>query len=527
MSRSKSQLGLRLLSIKAELDNGQLLTDDQLDDVIRGFEKGGIKEAKHAAGIISKAHISEEVWKATSEYLIELVEEAEVVSELDQDLSKAAYTAARVIAKMTSQTDIKVSNKTDLGESLVQMGTDDKGDPWLTAAGTLLLSPAMAEHDYEPPSGICKRIAEHLLALSRNLEGWREADLAAAGYLILGRADDCEHARQLVAESVDVREYLLRPEPNLQEGFLRFAGRLAEERPEVLVPYTIELATNLRADSFPVRRDAARAFAALSDAEKWESVLPGAYTLDGVLENEGPVAPIHALEFLYELADRAPEVLPDRVVEAFIRAIREDDRFTALYGDQETELQELPFRIALYCVFETLAPTFPEIVDAGGEGVVAELKNRDRAELESFVPAVGGVFAALDPDSVGEVFLEFLLEGVPSVETDNEISFDPDEATKTAMNQFANQVGDLNAAEAVSACDYFLDEAVETDGSREYLIIGALLLLAHQKRGDDELRSSLEESLQEFEPSEVNALAEWADKALCDEDQGQPLPEGA
>lgn len=353
---STSRLGVELLSTKTSVDKGQLLTDNQLATAIRGFEEGGFKEAKHAAGIISRGKTTEEVWEATREHLLDVLEEASVVGSLDEDPPRAACQAARVVAKTSSNTSIDPPTKTNLGESLIRDGTSDDGNPWLTTAGIFLLSAAMETTDYDPADEFAKRIAEHLLAVSKKTDGTREANLAAAGYSVLGRMSEGDHARMLVAEGVDIRQYLLRTESNFGEGFVRFAARLAEEDPGFLEPYTVELATHLRADSYTVRRDAARAFAALCGEVDWETLRPGTITLDGPFENDGPMVPLFALQFLQRVAVHKPEVIPRQVGEAFVRALRRDEQFTSLYGSEGAIAEDMGARAMLFYVLETLDP---------------------------------------------------------------------------------------------------------------------------------------------------------------------------
>ncbi|KPN29268.1 hypothetical protein SY89_03502 [Halolamina pelagica] len=243
-----------------------------------------------------------------------------------------------------------------MGESLVRDGTSGDGDPWLTAAGTLLLSAAIDAADYDPPDEIAKRIAEHLITLSKKADGTQEANLAAAGYGVLGRASGGDHARTLVAESIDLHQYLLRTESNLREGFLRFAARLANDDPARLEPYTVELATHLRTEAFPVRRDAARAFAALSGEVGWGSLQPGVRTLDGPFENDGPMFPLFAVRFLYQVADHDPEMVPERVGDAFTAAVRSDDRFRARYGHAAADESGVVARVILSTTLDALAP---------------------------------------------------------------------------------------------------------------------------------------------------------------------------
>ncbi|KPN29267.1 hypothetical protein SY89_03501 [Halolamina pelagica] len=105
MPDSTPRLGLELISTKTSVDNGQLLTDDELETAIQGFEEGGYKEAKHAAGILSRGKMTEEVWGATHEHLFDLLEQA-AAGALDENLPRAACTAARVVAQTNTETSI-------------------------------------------------------------------------------------------------------------------------------------------------------------------------------------------------------------------------------------------------------------------------------------------------------------------------------------------------------------------------------------------------------------------------------------
>jgi hypothetical protein len=485
---------LELISTKTSVDNGQLLTDDQLETAIQGFEEGGYKEAKHAAGILSRGKMTEEVWGATHEHLFDLIEQASAAGVLDENLPRAACTAARVVAQTNSETSIDPPVRTELGESLIRDGTSDVGDPWLTAAGTLLLSAAIDAADYDPSDEIAKRIAEHLLTLSKKTDGSQEANLAAAGYGVLGRASGGDHARTLVAESIDLHQYLLRTEPNLREGFLRFAARLANDDPTRLEPYTVELATHLRADAFPVRRDAARAFAALSGEIDWESLQPGVHTLDGAFENDGPMFPLFAVRFLHQVADHDPEIVSERVGDAFTAAVRSDDRFTTRYGHAAAAESGVVSRVILSTTLESLAPRFPTLVDAAGDGVFDELLNRDDEDTQLFVAALGGCFAAVDPDAVGEEFLQYLGDGISQGEQDTPLDSlsDPDRAIGPAVDRFLTRMREFDAERALSTADRLVTLADATETSDRLQVVGALLLLANRKRDDDDLATNFQ-----------------------------------
>lgn len=508
-------LGLDLMSIKTSVDDGQLLTDEQLETVVRGFEEGGFKEARHAAGIISRGKITDEVWETTHQYLFDLLERASTGGTLDGDLSRAACKAARVVAQANSDASVEPSIPSDLGESLIRDGTSSDGDPWLTTAGTLLVSAAMDAADYETPDEIAKRIAEHLLALWKKTEGTREANLAAAGYSVLGRMSGGDHARSLVAESIDHHQYLLRTEPNLREGFLRFAARLAEDDPASLEPYAVELATHLRASSFAVRRDAARAFAALSGDIDWEALKPGVHTLDGPFENDGPMFPLFALNFLHQVAEHDPDIIPERVGDAFIRAVRDDERFVEAYGSATAAENGALSRAILFPVLESLAPRFPALVDAAGDGVFNELLSRDDEDVDHFVAAVGGSFAAIDPDAVGEKFVQYLAGTVPQSEQERSMDghSDVDAPVRPAVSRFVTRMSEFKMERALSTGDRFVTLANER-GITEQNVVGLLLLLVDRERDDDELASNFQ-SVIERATSEIDGDARgWADDLL-------------
>ena len=515
MPDSTPRLGLDLISTKTSVDDGQLLTDDQLETVVRGFEEGGFKEAKHAAGILSRGKTTEEVWGVTQEHLFDLLEQASTVGELDENLPRAACKAARVVAQANSDASVDPPIRTDLGESLIRDGTSSGDDPWLTAAGTLLLSAAMDAADYDPPDAIAKRIAEHLLALSKKTEGSREANLAAAGYGVLGRMSGGDHARTLVSESIDLHQYLLRTESNLREGFLRFAARLAEDDPACLEPYTVELAIHLRAAAYTVRRDAARAFAALCGETDRETIQPGVRTLDGPFENDGPMLPLFALKFMHHAADHDPELVPERVGDTFTAAVRGDERFTQLYGSAAAAENAVLSRAVLFPVLESLAPRFPALVDAAGDGVFNELLNRNDEDVELFVAAVGGCFAAVDPDAVGEEFVKYLAGGIPNGGQDGSMDSlsDADAPIRPAIRRFVTRMGEFEADRALSTANRLVTLA-DSGGAPEQNLVGSLLLLAHRERDDDELASNFQYVIERATSDNDGDGGDWADELL-------------
>ena len=516
MPDSTSRLGVELLSTKTSVDKGQLLTDNQLATAIRGFEEGGFKEAKHAAGIISRGKTTEEVWEATREHLLDVLEDASVVGPLDEDLPRAACQAARVVAKTSSNTSIDPPTKTDLGESLIRDGTSDDGSPWLTTAGIFLLSAAMETTDYDPADEFAKRIAEHLLALSKKTDGTREANLAAAGYSVLGRMSEGDHARILVAEGVDIRQYLLRTESNFREGFVRFAAQLAEEDPGLLEPYTVELATHLRADSYTVRRDAARAFAALCGEVDWETLRPGTITLDGPFENDGPIVPLFALQFLQRVAVHKPEVIPTQIGEAFARALRRDERFTSLYGSEGATAEDMGARAMLFYVLETLAPRFPELVEAAGDGVFDELLEQGEEEVTPLVSAAGGCFAAVDPEAVGDQFVQFLVDGL-SADQETEpmdTSFKLDASTRTAVSRFITRMAEFEVDKALSTAERLVTLAERSETPEQLAVVGSVLLFAHQERDDDELATNFRGLFERVADGHEDDFPDWSDDVL-------------
>jgi hypothetical protein len=492
MSDPTTRLGLELLSIKPAVDDGHPLTDGQLETAMRGFEEGGVEEAKHAVGILSRGRMTEEVWGATHGHLFDLLERASVGGAPDGELPRAACAAARVVAQTNAETPIDPPVRTALGESLIRDGTGDGGDPWLTAAGTLLVSTAIDAAEYDPPEGIAKRIAEHLLAVSKRTEGAREANLAAAGYGVLGRTSGGDHARTLVARSIDLQRYLLRTEPNLREGFLRFVARLAEDDPGCLEPYTVDLAVHLRAETVAVRRDAARAFAALCGETDWEVLHPGVRTLDGPFENEAPVRPVFALNFLHQVATRDPGVVPERVGDAFTDAVRSDDRFTELYGSAAAAENGVLSRGLLFPVLESLAPRFPALVEAAGGGVFDELSTRDDEDIEPFVAATAGCFAAVDPDTVGETFVRYIADTLPDGAQDGAPDGLPDDGTvvRPMIGRFVARMGEFDAEKALATADRLVALADAAGTPERPRAVGSLLRRADRERDDSELRTN-------------------------------------
>lgn len=516
MPDSTPRLGLDLMSTKTSVDDGQLLSDDQLETAVRGFEEGGFKESKHAAGILLRGKTTEEVWGATQEYLFDLLEQASTVEDHEENLPRATCKAARVVAQANSDASIDPPMRTDLGESLIRGGTGGGGDPWLTAAGTILLSAAMDAADYDPPDEIAKRIAEHLLALSKKTEGTRESNLAAAGYGVLGRMSGGDHARTLVAESIDFHQYLLRTEPNLREGFVRFAARIAEDDPGCLEPYTVELAIHLRAETYTVRRDAARAFTALGGETDWETLHPGVRTLDGPFNNDGPMLPLFALKFLRQVADHDPELIPERVGDAFVNAVRSDDRFTKLYGSAAAAEDGVLSRAILFSALESLAPRFPALVEAAGDGVFDELLHRDDEEIELFASAVGGGFAAVGPDAVGEEFVQYLVDGTAQEEHDGPVDSlsDADASVRPAVGRFVTRMGEFDVDRALATADRLVTLADAEATPERPSLVGSLLLLADRERDDDELTSNFQSIIERVASDHDGDIDGWGEDVL-------------
>ncbi len=511
MPDSVPQLGLELISTKASIEDGQLLTDEELNTAIRGFEEGGFQESKHAAGILSEGKMSKGAWDATSEYLFDLLEEASVVGTLDEDLPKAACKAARVIAKINSNTSVDPPLRTELGESLIRDGTGDEGNPWLTTAGTLLLSTAMDTGEYEPADEIAKRIAEHLLALSKNTDGTQEANLTAVGYGILGRTNNGDHAKTLVAESIDLREYLYRTESNLREGFLRFVARVAQEDPALLEPYTVELATHLRAESFAVRRDAARAFLALCDEVNWEALRPGVLTLNSPFERDGPTLPLFAIQFLQRVAQHNPEAVPQRVGDAFVKALQHDDRFTSVYGSEAAIQEDALTRATLFAAVETLAPEFPELADAVGNGVFDELERWPDEGVKLFVAAAAGCFVAVAPNVVGDRFIRLLIDdsGVGGQDGSTDTPLVANKSTKAAVSRFATRMAEFDGEKALSTADQLVTHAEDRGTPGHLDVVAVLLQIVHQKRDDDEVRRNFHDIIERVADTHEDEFLAW------------------
>lgn len=493
MPDSMAQLGLKLVSTKIAVDEGQLLTDDQLDTVRRGFEEGSFKESKHAAEIVSKSKMTKEVWGVTSRYIYDILDRASTAGTLGEDLPKAACTAARTVAKTSSNTSIEPVIQTDLGESLVRHGTSDGGNPWLTTAGVLLLSAGMDTADYDPSEEITKRVAEHLLSVSKKTDKTREANLAAAGYSMLGRTSGGDHARTLVSESIEIGQYLRRTEPNLRKGFVRFVARLAEESPSLLEPYTVELAPHLRAESFAVIRDAARAFSALCGEVDWVALQPGVLTLDGAFENDGPMIPVFALKFLHQVAEHDREFVPTRVGDTFTTALNHDERFMSRYGCEENTDDGLLSRPILFGVLSALAPQFPKLVEVTGNEVFEELLDRPNEKIESFVSRAGGCFTAVNPNVVGEQFIQFLVEGVSTGDQQGPMEAPYDDAlVQSAIQKFVTEMSEFEEDKALTTANRLVTLAKESEGCGQLFIVGSVLLMVHQERGDDELETNFQ-----------------------------------